>query len=159
MAKAAGRPLGVYDTNEADFISGATIEELAQKIEAPNLPATLAKYNEDIAAGTDTQFGRTTLCGEGTGDPVVLGTPPYYAFPNEPWLAYDPATTFYTDKELRLLDQYGNPVGNDRLYLAGEIMLKGIVGNHYQYGLAVGAGCTYGNYIGKKVAEMDTWEA
>ena len=158
LAKAAGRPLGVYDTNESDFVSGATIEELAEKIGAPNLAATVAKYNEDVVAGTDTLFGRTTLCGEGTGDLIPLSTPPYYAFPNEPWLAYNPATTFYTDEECRLLNQYDEPIGNDRLYLAGEIMLKGIVGNHYQYGLAVGASCTYGMYIGKKVAEFDSWE-
>lgn len=158
LAKAAGRPLGVYDTNESDFISGATVEELSERIGAPNLATTIAKYNEDISSGTDTLFGRTVLCGEGTGAPVLLDTPPYYAFPNEPWLAYDPATTFYTDGECRLIDQYDNPVGEDRLYLAGEIMLKGIVGDHYQYGLAVGGGCTYGLYAGKKAVALEAWD-
>lgn len=158
LAKAAGRPLGVYDTNEADFISGNSIEELAEKIGAPHLPDTIAKYNADIANGVDSLFGRTTLCGDGTGEPIALDTPPYYAFANEPWLAYDPATTFYTDGECRLIDQYNEPVGNDHLYLAGEIMLKGIVGDRYQYGLAVGAGCTYGLYAGKKAAGNEDWD-
>ena len=35
-----------------------TIEELAEKMGAPELVATVAKYNEDVAAGVDTLFGR-----------------------------------------------------------------------------------------------------
>lgn len=155
-AKAAGRPLGVYDTNESLFTKGETIEELAEAIGAPDLPETLAKYNEDIAAGKDTMFGRETLCGDGTGDPVALDTPPYYAFPNVPWLAYDPATSFIADGECHILDQYGEPI--PRLYGAGEITARSIVGNHYQYGLAVGSACTFGLYAGTQVAALDAWD-
>ena len=157
LAKAAGRPLGVYDTNEALFVSGETAEALGEAIGAPHLAETIAKYNEDLANGGDTMFGRTTLVGAGTGDPVPLDTPPYYAWPNVPWLAYDPATSFMINGECQILDQYDRPI--PRLYGAGEIVARSVVGNHYQYGLAVGSACTFGLYAGTQCAALEDWDA
>ena len=148
----AGPPLGIYPSVEELLVSADTLEELGEKINAPHLAESIGKYNEDLAAnGVDSLFGRSTLLGEGTGEAWLLDTPPYYAFKNSPWFAYNPATSFYVDTECRALNSYDEPV--EGLYMVGEIMLRTIVGNHYQYGLAVGGGCTLGFYCGGLVAQ------
>ena len=43
--------------------------------------------------------------------------------------------------------------------MVGEIMLRTVVGNHYQYGLATGAGGTLGVYCGGIVAKRENWDA
>ena len=38
--------------------------------------------------------------------------------------------------------------------MVGEIMLRSLVGNHYQYGLGGGGGCSLGFYYGKQVGAL-----
>ncbi|MGV8084441.1 MAG: hypothetical protein AB2L09_12550 [Coriobacteriia bacterium] len=61
------------------------------------------------------------------------------------------------DTQCRAIDSFDEPV--ERLYMVGEIMLRSIVGNHYQYGLATGAGGAMGLYCGGLVAKLDAWDA
>ena len=153
----AGPPIGLQDSTIELLVSADTIEELAEKINAPKLAETVAKYNEDIeSTGVDSMYGRSTLLGEGTGDVTPLINPPFYAFKNAPHFDYDPATSFYVNTDCQALNSFDEPV--DRLYMAGEIMLRTIVGNHYQYGLATGAGGTLGLYCGGIVAGLDNWD-
>ena len=56
------------------------------------------------------------------------------------------------DADCHALDSYGEPI--EGLYMVGEIMLRSLVGNHYQYGLAVGGGCSLGFYCGKQVGSL-----
>lgn len=157
-AVAAGPPIGLQESTIELLVSANTYEELGEKINAPKLAESMAKYNEDIlSTGVDSIFGRDTVLGVGTGPAVALNTPPFYAFKNAPHFDYDPATSFYVDTECRALNSFDEPV--ERLYMAGEIMLRSVVGNHYQYGLATGAGGALGLYCGEIVAALDPWDA
>lgn len=156
-AKEIGAPMGVYEKNEGYFIKADTIEELAAQIGTPSLPATLEAYNANIAAGTD-EFGRVYLNGAGTGDPFPLSTPPYYAWASKPVLEYSPVTGFLMNGNCEILDQYEEPVGGGRLFAAGEIVLRSIVGNHFMIGSGIGTCTTLGMVIGEKAAALDSWE-
>ncbi len=149
---------GINEEEAKMVVSADTIEELAEKINAPYLPATLAKYNEDIAAGKDTQFGRTSNNGEGTGEPYALTTPPYYAWASKMMLEYAPTTTFMANGECQILNQYDEPIGGGRLLACGELIHRSIVGNHYLVGTSIGSCTTLGMVIGRKLAQMDAWE-
>lgn len=153
-AKEIGAPMGVHEGNEADFIKADTIEELAAAIDAPNLPAALAKYNENIASGND-EFGRIYLNGAGTGDPFPLIQPPYYAWASTPVLEYSPVTGFVMNGDCQILDQYGEPIGGGRLFSAGEIVLRSIVGNHFMISSGIGTCTALGMVIGHKAAALD----
>lgn len=153
-----GGPLGVTDINEPYFLKADTVEELAEMMAAPNLPATLERYNTDMANGEDTLFDRKYLDGAGTGDPVPLDTPPYYAWASKPVLEYSPVTGFLTDGDCQILDQYEQPIGGGRLFAGGEIVLRSIVGNHFMIGSGIGSCTTLGMVIGRKAAALDSWE-
>lgn len=149
---------GINEEEAKMVVSADTIEELAEKINAPYLPATMAKYNEDMAAGKDTQFGRTSNNGEGTGEPYALTTPPYYAWASKMMLEYAPTTTFLANGECQILNQYDEPIGGGRLLACGELIHRSIVGNHYLVGTSIGSCTTLGMVIGRKLAQMDAWE-
>jgi flavocytochrome c len=61
--------------------SGSTIEELAENagIDATGLAATVATYNKDVAAGKDSQFGRTSQL-------MALDSDTYYAVRTVPYI-------------------------------------------------------------------------
>lgn len=155
LAAAAGKPLGVFEENKGLFVEANSYEELAELLGAPDLPATMDRYNQDMnAGGVDTSFGRDVLYGQGTGAPFALDTPPFYAFANVPWLAYDPVTTFIVNEDSQLLDQYGNPI--EGVYAVGEIALRPSLGNVYCQGAATGAGCCFGYAAGKAAAQKES---
>ncbi|MGV8082267.1 MAG: FAD-dependent oxidoreductase [Coriobacteriia bacterium] len=156
LAVKAGPPIGLGESTIKLLVSADTIEELGTKINAPKLAETVKNYNADIdAVGYDQRFGRKTMVGTGTPPVTKIEKPPFYAFANTAWLAYDPATSFKINEECLALDQFDQPI--KRLYLVGEISLRTIVGNHYQYGLATGAGGVLGLYAGKKAAGLEAW--
>ena len=153
LAAAAGKPLGVFEENKDLFVQADTYEELAEKLGAPDLPGAMARYNEDMnATGVDSAFGRDVLYGQGTGQPFPLDTPPFYAFANVPWLAYDPVTTFIVNADSQLLDQYGDPI--EGVYAVGEIALRPALGNVYCQGAATGAGACFGLQAGRAAAHL-----
>lgn len=152
-----GAPSGLTDDEIQLIVKGDTIEALAEAINAPNLPATTAKYNEDMESGFDTQFGRTSLNGPGTGEPFPLTDPPYYAWPSKMQLEYAPTTTFMANGDCQILDQYDQPIGGGRLFAAGELIHRSIVGNHYLIGTSIGSATTLGMVIGEKAAALDAW--
>ena len=154
-----GAPMGLSEKFEDLLVKGETIEELAEAIGAPNLPATLERYNEDLASGSeDTVQGRIYLDGAGTGDPFPLDQPPYYAYATKPVLEYTPVTGFMTNGQMEILDQYGEPIGGGRLFAAGEIVLRSIVGYHFMIGSGLGTCTTLGMVVGKEAAALDSWK-
>ena len=160
LAKECTDTRGVREENEGYFVSAPSLEELQNLIGAPNLVETVNRYNSDIIAGNADAQGRTTLTGEGSDAIRPLDSPPYYAYANVPVITFAPTVGIEIDGEGRALDQYGNPIGNDRLYLAGEIMLRNLIGNKYKiFGLAVGGGCTFGVYCANKAAQLENWDA
>ncbi len=157
LAVQAGPPIGLGEDTIALLVSAPTIEELGEKIKAPKLAETVARYNADIdAVGYDQQFGRKTMVGTGTPPVTKIEKGPFYAFANTAWLAYNPATSFRIDKDCYIVDQYELPI--PRLFGVGEVTLRSIVGNHYQYGLATGAGGVLGLYAGKLAATLEPWK-
>ena len=154
-AMAQGNPLGLTESKLEYLVSGETIEELAEKINAPKLAETLAKYNEDMANGEDTLFHRRYLNGAGTGDPFPLDKPPYYAWANRPCILYAPTIGFICDDDFPAVDQYKRPVGGGRLFVLGEMMLRSIEGNHYLVGSAISACVTFGLLVGAKIKDME----
>lgn len=91
-----------------------TIEELAEKMGAENLVATVEKYNVDVAAGEDTQFGRAA------DTMVALEEGPFYAVETVPYAYTGSTGGVRVDGNGQLLTEDG--VSIEGLYLAGEIL-------------------------------------
>lgn len=91
-----------------------TIEELAEKMGTENLVATVEKYNADVAAGEDTQFGRAA------DTMVALKECPFYAVETVPYAYTGSTGGVRVDGNGQLLTEDG--VSIEGLYLAGEIL-------------------------------------
>lgn len=100
-----------------------TFEELGEKIGAANLAATMAKYNEDCAAGTDSVFGRT--------DNLIAFEGPVYAVYTIPYLMMT-AGGPRINGNAQLVREDGSVVGNT--YLAGEIIGSANIAGHNTIG-------------------------
>ena len=153
-----GAPLGLTEDSAALLKKADTIEELAELIGTPNLPATVAKYNEDLANGGDTLFGRVYRNGAGTGDPIPLENPPFYAWAERPCVLLSPTIGFITNEKNELLDVYGKPLGGGRLFACGELTERTVTGNKYLVGSAISYGTTMGLLIGEDAAALESWE-
>ncbi len=153
----AGPPIGLGESTIALLVKGDTLADLAEKLNMPNLVATVERYNKDIdQVGYDTHLGRKNMVGVGTPPITKLDADgPCYAFENTAWLAYNPTCSFHVNADCQPLDQFGNPM--KRVYAVGEVMLRDVVGDHYMYGLATGAGGALGLYVGKKAAALEAW--
>lgn len=116
LAMTTGNSFHGLSEEKVQYLSkGETIEELAEVIGAPNLPATVEKYNEDLANGGDTVWGRIYRNGPGTGDPMPLDNPPFYAWPCKPDFYFTPCYSFMANEDMQILDVYGEPIGGGRL--------------------------------------------
>lgn len=153
-----GAPLGLTEASAELLKKADTIEELAELIGAPNLPATVAKYNEDLANGGDTLFGRIYRNGAGTGDPIPLENPPFYAWAKRPCMLLSPTIGFITNEKNELLDAYGKPPGGGRLFACGELTERTVTGNKYLVGSAISYDTTMGLLIGEDAAALESWE-
>ena len=89
---------------------GDTIEELAEQFNLPELPATVAKYNEYCDKGVDEQFGANKWY----LSKVEKG--PFYAVQNEP-SAWSTFGGVRTDDQCRALDADNQPI--EGIYVAG----------------------------------------
>lgn len=120
-------------TNEekiAELIEGGymfkadTLEELGGMIGADGLAQTVAKYNEDVAAGEDSVFGRTDNL-------VAFEEGPYYAVYTVPYLMMT-AGGPRINGQAQLMREDGTAVGG--AYLAGEIIGSANVAGHNTIG-------------------------
>ena len=112
-----------------------TIAELAEKIGAPNLEATLTKYDEDVAKGEDSVFGRTDNL-------LSFEEGPYYAVYTVPYLMMT-AGGPRINGQGQLMREDGTAVGN--VYLAGEIIgSANIAGHNTIGGIGHGSCATWG---------------
>ena len=101
-----------------------TIAELAEKIGTPNLAATLTKYDEDVAKGEDSVFGRTDNL-------LSFEEGPYYAVYTVPYLMMT-AGGPRINGQGQLMREDGTAVGN--VYLAGEIIGSANIAGHNTIG-------------------------
>lgn len=93
--------------------SGATVEELAANagIDPAGLKATVEGYNAAVAAGVDSEFGRTQLTAFGEG--------PYYAVKTVPYVMLTKGGPMMNDKG-QVLTEAGEAIPG--LYQCGELM-------------------------------------
>jgi succinate dehydrogenase/fumarate reductase flavoprotein subunit len=107
------------------LVRADSIEELAEKLglDPAGLVATIDRWNEDVRAGLDSQFGRLpeTM--------VPLDAPPYYAARLWPLVINTQGGPVH-DAQQRVLDAFGAPI--KRLYAAGE--LGSVFGHVYMAG-------------------------
>jgi len=130
------------------LVEAETIEELASKIIVPPeaLRETIDKYNNQVDAGKDSDFGRAALVGA-VGRLVRIDTPPFYAYETKGNL---PSTYggIAVDEDMHVISRQGKVVG---LYAAGEIV-GGFHGVSYMSGSAVAKAVIFGRIAGKNAA-------
>lgn len=91
-----------------------TLEELAEKIGAADLVATVEAYNKDVAAGTDSAFGRAAE------SMVALEKGPYYAVVTVPYVWSGSSGGVRANEDGYLQREDGSVITG--LSLAGEIL-------------------------------------
>jgi succinate dehydrogenase/fumarate reductase flavoprotein subunit len=143
---------------------GETLAELATAIgvDPATLEATVAKWNEDMAAGEDTLFERpiatgasTQYAGQGAAvRSAPVETPPYYAIEHYPCLLNTQGGPRRNAK-CQILDAFGTPI--PRLYSAGELgCMWGMI---YQGAGNNAESMINGRAAGVNVAAETAWDA
>ena len=109
-------------------------------VDAPELIGTIDRYNRDVDAGVDSQFGRKIG--------VKINQAPFYAYP----CGVAVTTTLCgltIDTAARVLDVYGEPIVH--LYAAGELV-AGFHGSNYMSGTALTKSVVTGRIAGANAA-------
>jgi hypothetical protein len=130
-----------YIEGKAPIVQADSIEDLASKLslDPAALKATVDTWNASVAAGQDAEFNRP-LGVTGTpgltaqfGATVGIETPPFYALQtNSVGLMVTEGPSLIIDKEMKVLDVYGNPI--PRLYACGAGVTGGVPIIHLQHG-------------------------
>ncbi len=131
------------------LVQADTIEELADGIHVPRqvLKETVGRYNNSVASGADTEFGRSHLSAS-IGNPVRIETPPFYAYEAKSHFLATYAG-LAVDASMRVLTDAGHIPG---LYAAGEA-IGGFHGASYHSGAAVGQALIFGRIAGRNAAQ------
>ncbi len=146
----AGMIVGGFSATLDDEVAAGTVFKadtiagLASQIGVPAaaLEATTAKWNEDAAAGVDTEWGRTAGMGP-------IATAPFYAFATYSTM-FDNSGGLKINTDAQVVNTWGNVI--PRLYAAGQVS-GGVVGEHYPgSGTALNALVTFGRIAGAKAA-------
>ncbi len=129
-----------------------TLKSLAEKIKIPAdaFEKTVAKWNEDVKAGVDTEFGRKSLL-------QALVTPPFFAYETFP-VMFDTVGGVKINTKSQVINVWGKAI--PRLYAAG-VTTGGLVGEFYPgSGTALNATIlTFGRIAGKNAAAEKPWDA
>jgi succinate dehydrogenase/fumarate reductase flavoprotein subunit len=138
-----------------------SLDELARAlgIDAANLRATVARFNEFARTGVDEDFGRGTTDYQRitAGDPAhrpnpclgPLEVPPYYAvrlYPGD----MGAATGFVTDEAAAVLRTDGTRIGN--LYACGNDMHSVMGGNYPGPGITIGPAIVFAYAAARDIA-------
>ena len=129
----------------ADFVRG--LAELVG-LDPAALESTVARYNEMVRRGEDSDFGRRTL-GGGFGKPVTLETPPWYILPCSAALL-STYCGLRVDTSMRVQDVRRRSIG--RLHAAGEVV-GGFHGAGYMSGSSLGKAVIFGRVAGRSAAQ------
>jgi succinate dehydrogenase/fumarate reductase flavoprotein subunit len=148
------------------ILKGDTLAELAGKIKTMNngaLEKTVAKWNEDMAKGTDTVFHRPIRSGDPSSPAykelatalwsAPIDVPPFYAIELYPALLNTQGGP-RRNTNAQVLDAFGKPI--PRLYSAGELgSMWGII---YQGAGNIGECIVVGRVAGKNAAAEKPWK-
>ena len=135
------------EVTDGVVLKADSLAELAKLMDVPadRFEATLAKWNEDVAAGADSEFGRALLLA-----PVSTG--PYYAFKTFPTM-FDTMGGLKINENAQVIDVWGAVI--PRLYAVGNVA-GGVLGEHYPgSGSALNAGMTFGAIAGKHATGLE----
>ncbi len=124
-----------------------SLADLAEQmgIPADRLEATVEKWNEDVAAGADSEFNRALLL-------APIEAAPFYAFKTYPTM-FDTMGGLKINENAQVVDVWGAVI--PRLYAAGNVA-GGVLGEHYTgSGSALNAGMTFGLIAGKNAAGLE----
>ena len=130
--------------------SGSSVEETAIRmgVDPAGLAATVARYNEFVAAGMDADFGREYL-------PAPIAQAPFYAIQNH-------AVTLITfsgidvDAHMRVRRSDGSVIPG--LYAAGEALgAAATMGKSFCGGLLAMPAIAFGRYIAKELASAGSF--
>lgn len=168
MGKAVKTPLwsddNLEEVDKGYVMKADTIAELAEKIgvDPDTLVATVEKWNEDVAAGEDTLFGRPVEHVENTqykneendnASSAPLDTPPFYAIPTYPTM-FNTQGGPHRNDAAQVLDVFGDPI--PRLYSAGE--LGSFWGLIYQGAGNNAESVVFGRIAGENAAKLESWD-
>jgi fumarate reductase flavoprotein subunit len=135
-----GQLLSYYlDTNYAGYVSGNTLEELAEKLNVPaeTLKKTVEDYNNFVDSGKADPFGRVSYSGK-------LENGPYYAYPRKPAVHHTMGGV-RINENTNVLRADGTVI--EGLYCAGEIT-GGIHGGNRLGGNAIVDFVVFGRIAG-----------
>jgi 3-oxosteroid 1-dehydrogenase len=136
----------------------ATLQELADKLGTPRLPAAVERFNGFARAGEDRDFGRGANAWDlAWGDPAHAPNPslgaveraPFYALQVTPG-ALATRGGLRVDAHARVLSARGGPIPG--LYAAGNCSNGGPTGAYPGPGATIGAAMTFGYLAGRRVA-------
>ena len=149
MPEEPGPKLGVF-ASQTNTWKADTIEELARKlgVNAPNLVATVKRYNEMVAAKADTEFGKAPEW----MIPVVKA--PFYGIHRRLRVS-TLCSGMLVDVKHRALDADGQPIPG--LYIIGNMAAGFYGGVDYPltvFGLSLGRCYTFGYLAGRHVARL-----
>ncbi|MBQ6972624.1 MAG: flavocytochrome c [Synergistaceae bacterium] len=130
-------------TSKGYLYVGNTLEELANKagIDAEGLKATVARYNELVAAGKDTDFEKDEV-------ELPIAKAPFYCVPLSPTLHHTMGGV-KINTEAQVLREDGSVIPG--LYAAGEVT-GGIHGSNRVGGNALTDGVVFGRIAGRNAA-------
>lgn len=130
------------------IVKANSLEELAGQIgiKPEVLRATADKYNGDIAAGADSQFGRKALSAN-YGKPTEIKTAPFYAMKSIGVILGTYSGVTINDKA-EVVDVYGNIIPG--LFAVGEVT-GGFHGGAYMTGTAFGKTLVFGMIAAKSI--------
>ena len=134
--------------NHPSYFKADTLADLAAQcgIDAANLEASVAEYNQAVETGTDPAFGRQVFA-------RPIDTPPYLAIHAVGFTVLSPGG-IDADTGLHVLDNAGQPIPN--LYASGEVFGKArLSGRSYASGMSLLPAITFGRLLGQKLL---TWE-
>lgn len=130
-------------TSKGYLYVGGSLDELAKKagIDPEGLKATVARYNELVAAGKDTDFEKDEV-------ELPIGKAPFYCVPLSPTLHHTMGG-LKINTEAQVLREDGSVIAG--LYAAGEVT-GGIHGSNRVGGNALTDGVVFGRIAGKNAA-------
>lgn len=124
----------------------ATLDEVARSLglDPQAVQASVARYNEAVAAGRDDEFGRRTL-------PLPIAVPPFYAVVSCAGIVLT-REGLQVDADLRVLDQAGRPLSG--LFAVGEVLgAAQFMGDSFASGMSVGPCLALGRWLGTRLGE------
>lgn len=143
------------------LVSADTLEELASALGIPAdaVVASVAKYNEDVAAtGSDSLFGRATMVSN-VGAPPLIDTPPFYGWKTAN-VNYGTSGGIKHNLDMQVLHLNGDVIPG--LYCAGTIctysnmgVIPGTIKSVGASGTGFGGALIWGRRVAQLIKELE----